>query len=117
MKELTLETLLAVFEEMFGGLFFWFLVIAAVIVTAAYLFVLVRDRSVSMKKFLWAQVSMPFGAVAAVALVLGVTNSSLSDLGGPIDVIVFLGIAVLGAVGISILVYTVQSLLMPPRAQ
>lgn len=116
MKDLTLGTLIAVFEEMFGGWLFWLMVAAVVIVTLAYLFVLVRDRSVSMKKFFWAQVSMPFGAVAAVALVLGVTDSRLSDLGGPVDIIVFLAIAALGAIGTSILVYTAGSLRWPPKA-
>jgi hypothetical protein len=31
-------------------------------------------------------------------------------MGGPIDAIVLLGVAVLGAIGLAILVYTVQSL-------
>jgi hypothetical protein len=113
MKELTLGTLIAVFEEMFGKGLFWLLVVLAVLVTAAYIYVLVRDRALSMKKFFWAQVSMPFGAVAAVALIMGVTHTSPSDLGGPLDVIVFIGIAALGAVGASILVYTLQSLVTP----
>lgn len=116
MKDLTLSTMIAVFEEMFGGALFWFLVVAAVVVSIAYLYVLVRDRSVSMRKFLLAQISMPFGAIAAVMLVLGVTNSSLSDLGGPVDVIVFLGIAAMGAVGAAILVYTFQSLIWRPSS-
>lgn len=110
MKDLTLETLIAVFEEMFGRGLFWALVAAAVLVTALYLYVLIRDRAMSMRKFLWAQLSMPVGAVAAVMFVFAITNSGLRDIGGPIDVIVLLGIAALGAVGMAILVYTAQSL-------
>ena len=117
MKELTFNTLIAVFEEMFGGWLFWLMVTAAVIVMVAYLIVLIRDRSLSMKKFFWAQVSMPFGAVAAIALVLWATDSRLSNLGGPIDVIVFLCIATVGAIAISIFVYAVGSFLWPPRAR
>lgn len=115
MKELSLSTLVAVFEEMFGGSLFWLLVALATLVTLLYLYVLIRDRTVSLRKFFLAQLSMPFGALAAVWLVLRVTDSQLNDLGGPIDIITFLGIAVMGAVGTSILVYTVQSLLRPPR--
>ena len=115
MKELTLQTLLAVFEDMFGFWLFWALVAAAVAVTAAYLYVLIRDRHVGWRKFLIAQLFMPVGAVAAVAFVLGVTNSRIADLGGPIDAIIFLGIAALGAVGIAILVYTVESLVFRRR--
>jgi amino acid transporter len=83
---------------------------AALVITALYVFVLVRDRSLSMRKFLWAQLSMPIGAIAAVLFVQGITSSGFKDIGGPIDVIVLLGVAVLGAVGLAILVYTAQSL-------
>lgn len=114
MQELTFETLLAVFEEVFGAGLFWTLVVAAVVVTLAYLYVLIRDRAISMRKFLLAQLSMPLGAVAAVWFVLWMTDSHVRDLGGPIDWIVFLGVALIGAIGLAILVYTVQSLLWRP---
>lgn len=110
MKELTFETLIAVFEEIFGRGLFWAMVVAALIATAAYLYVLIRDRAMSMRKFLWAQLSMPFGAIAAVLFVQGVTSSHFRDIGGPVDVIVLLGVAIMGAVGAAILVYTAQSL-------
>ena len=53
---------------------------------------------------------MPFGAVAAVWFVLVMTHSRLSDMGGPIDVVILLLIAAVGAVGAAVLVYTLQSL-------
>lgn len=115
MKELTPSTLLAVFTEMFGSGIFWAMVGLAGMITAIYLFVLIRDRKMSMRKFLIAQLSMPFGAVAAVAFVMLITNSQPSDIGGPIDVIVLLGVALAGAVGLAILVYTAQSVLRPYR--
>ena len=111
MKDLTLSTLIAVFEEMFGRGLFWGLAAAALVVTALYLYVLIRDRAVSWRKFLWAQLSMPLGAIAAVLFVQGITHSGFADIGGPIDVIVLLAVAVAGAVGMAILVYTAQSLL------
>ena len=110
MKELTVETLIAVFEEIFGRGLFWAMVLAALVVTAAYLYVLIRDRAMSMRKFLWAQLSMPFGAIAAVLFVQAMTHSHFRDIGGPVDAIVLLGVAGLGAVGAAILVYTAQSL-------
>jgi tellurite resistance protein TehA-like permease len=110
MKQLTFETLIAVFEEIFGRGLWWFMVVLAVVITALYLYVLIRDRSMSARKFLWAQLSMPFGAVAAVLYVQAMTNSHFRDIGGPIDIIVLLGVAVLGAIGCAILVYTIQSL-------
>ncbi|MFL9826387.1 DUF5368 domain-containing protein [Rhodoplanes sp. SY1] len=110
MKELTVGTMVAVFEEMFGLALFWIMVLVAVAITAAYLYVLIRDRRLSMRKFLWAQLAMPLGAVAAVLFVQAVTHSDFGDIGGPVDVMVLLGVAVLGAIGIAIMVYTAQSL-------
>jgi len=103
--------MIAVFEEIFGRGLFWAMVIAAVLVTITFLFVLVRDRSVSWRKFLLAQLAMPVGAIAAVVFVQAITESDFSDIGGPIDVIVLLGIAVLGALGMAIFVYTVEALI------
>ena len=115
MKEMTLETLIAVFEEMFGRGLFWAMVVAAVIVTVAYVYVLIRDRAISWRKFLLAQISMPFGAVLAVWFVLTMTQSRVADLGGPLDLIVFLAVAAGGAVGGAVLVYTLHSLVRPPQ--
>ncbi len=114
MEQLTLETMIAVFEEIFGRTLFWAMVVAAIIVTLAYLYILFRDRSMSMQKFLYAQLSMPFGAILAVVFVQSMTHSHMRDIGGPVDVIVVLGIAALGAVGAAILVYTGQSLFRKP---
>ncbi len=115
MKELTFGTLIAVFEEIFGRGLFWVMVAVAAVITLGYLYVLIRDREVSWKKFLWAQISMPFGAIASVWFVQMMTNSGFRDIGGPIDVIVLLMVAVAGAVGIAILTYTVESLIWPKR--
>jgi len=114
MEELTLATLFAVFEEMFGRGLFWTMVVAAAVITVLWLYVLVRDRRVSWRKFLLAQLSMPVGAVLAVWFVLVITNSGLRHIGGPIDWIALLGVAAMGAVGMAILVYVVQSLLRRP---
>jgi hypothetical protein len=93
------------------------MVAAALLVTLGYLYVLVRDHRVSWKKFLWAQVAMPFGAVAAVWFVLVITSSRITDLGGPVDVILFLAVGAGGAVGAAVLVYTLQSLIVPPGSR
>lgn len=100
--------MIAVFEEIFGRGLFWAMVVAALVVTGGYLYVLIRDREMSMRKFLLAQLPMPFGAMTAVVLVLVITHSQLCDIGGPVDVIVLHGVAVMGAIGTAILVYTAQ---------
>ncbi|MDD7971285.1 DUF5368 domain-containing protein [Roseinatronobacter alkalisoli] len=116
MEDFTLMTLLTVFEEIFGRWLFWAMVAVAVIITLGYIYVLVRDRAMSMRKFLLAQLSMPFGGIAAVGFVMMMTNSGFSDIGGPIDWIVLLGVFAAGAVGFAILVYVVQSLMRGKEA-
>ena len=111
MQELTFTMMIAVFEEIFGRGLFWTMVAVAAVVTVLYLYVLIRDRAVSWRKFLWAQVAMPFGAIAAVLFVQKMTSSGFGNIGGPIDVIMLLAVAAAGAVGAAILVYTAQSLL------
>ena len=111
MEEFSFMTILAVFEEMFGRWLFWTMVVVAVAITLAWLYVLIRDRALSMRKFLLAQLSMPIGGIAAVWFVMVMTNSGLADIGGPIDWLVLLSVFAAGAVGFAILVYVVQSLL------
>jgi hypothetical protein len=113
MKDMTFGTILAVFEEIFGIGLFWAMVAVAALVTAGYIYVLIRDHNISWRKFLLAQLSMPVGAILAIWFVLLMTSSKLSDLGGPVDIIVFFGIATAGAIGTAILVYTIQSLVRP----
>lgn len=117
MKDMTFATLIAVFEEMFGTGIFWGMVALAALITGLYLYVLIRDRAMSMRKFLLAQLAMPVGAVAAVGFVLAITRSTLADMGGPVDWLVLAGIAALGAVGFAILVYVVQSLVRGAQAE
>ncbi|MCH8466077.1 MAG: DUF5368 domain-containing protein [Roseinatronobacter sp.] len=111
MEEFSFMTILAVFEEIFGRGLFWTMVAVAGAITLAYLFVLFRDRSMSMRKFLLAQLSMPIGGIAAVWFVMLITNSGMRDIGGPIDWLVLLGVFMAGAIGFAILVYVGQSLM------
>jgi len=110
MEEFSFMTIIAVFEEVFGRVLFWAMVAVATAITLAWLYVLVRDRSLSMRKFLLAQLSMPLGGLAAVWFVMHMTKSGLGDMNGPIDWLVVLGVFIAGAVGFAILVYVVQSL-------
>ncbi|MCL4189004.1 MAG: DUF5368 family protein [Rhodobacteraceae bacterium] len=116
MKELTLETMIAVFEEIFGTLLFWAMVAAAIAITLAFLWVLLRDRGLESRPLVWSAVLAPVGAVAAVWFVQWVTASGLADLGGPIDWIVLLAIAVAGGGGLMLLCYTAQALIRGRRA-
>ena len=46
-----------------------------------------------------------------------VLHSRMNDIGGPVDIIILLGIAAVGAVGMAVLVYNVQSLFWGSQQQ
>ncbi len=109
MEELKLSVMIAVFEEMFGFWLWWGLVILAVSITVLFFYIMIRDKRFYPRHYLWAQIAAPFGAIGAVVLVLVVTNSNLGDLVTPLDVIVILGVAGLGAAGAVIWAYVAQA--------
>lgn len=111
MKEMTLATVIAVFEEMFGVWLFWGLVAAAAAITLAFVVTLLRDRGIESRKLVRAELLAPLGGILAVLFVMWVTSSGLRDIGGPVDWVVLLAIALAGAAGLTILGYVVQSLL------
>lgn len=111
MNELTLEMLLAVFEEIFGFWLFWGLVTLAVLVAAVFIYALIRDRGLESRKLVRAELTAPIGAIAAILFVQWVTNSRFSDVGGPIDWVVLIVIGVSGAIGLMLLSYVAMALL------
>lgn len=115
MQELTLGTLIAVFEEIYGPLLFWVMVLTAAIITLAFIFVLIRDRSIEGRYLARAELTAPIGAVIAIWFVQYMTNSGFSDLGGPIDIIVLLGTGAVGAGGLIFLAYVAQAFLRRPE--
>jgi hypothetical protein len=117
MKDLDLATLVAVFEEMLGWTL-WPILAACVLATAAFLFVLVRDRGVVSGRMMRAELVGVLGGIGAVAAMFLVTNSSPSDMGGPIDWLLAVGIFAAGLVGATIGAYAVLGLLAgaPDRA-
>jgi hypothetical protein len=113
MKELTPSMLIAVFEEIFGPWLFWALVAVAALIGAAFLYVVIRDRTLKSRDFLRAELWAPVGAIAAILFVQFMTNSRFRDVGGPIDVIMLITIGLAGAVGLTIFAYVVLELLWP----
>jgi hypothetical protein len=110
MKDLDPLVFLAVFQEMLGPLL-WVLIGLAVVGLAAFLFVLLRDRKFMLRRFIYAEAAGFAGAVAAVAIMWSVTNSGLSDAGGPIDWLLILTIFVAGWAGALVLYYAAAGLI------
>jgi hypothetical protein len=101
MKELDPFVFLAVFEEMLGWLF-WPLAAFIVLGAVVFVMVIVRDRGIYTRPFVLAEVAGALGGLAAVWLMLAVTNSSLADMGGPIDWLLVVAIFLAGAIGTTV---------------
>jgi hypothetical protein len=115
MKDLDLATLVAVFQEMLGWSF-WAIVAASALATLAFVAVLLRDRGIVPARLVRAEALGVLGGAAAVLAMFAVTNSSVSDLGGPIDWLLVLGIFLVGLFGTAVGAYALMGLLAPARA-
>ncbi len=115
MQQLTLETMVAVFQEMFGIAWWWAIVAAAAVGLIAFLAVLVRDGGLRAARFVRAELLAPVGGAAAVAFVVWFTKSGLNDIGGPIDAIVLGGVFLAGAAGAVMVAYVLMGLIGPAQ--
>jgi len=114
MREFDILVIVAVFQEMLGGLF-WPLVGFIVLGALALLAVLLRERGIDSARLVRAEAAGFFGGFVAVGLMLWVTASRPEDiLGGPIDWLLTLAIWAAGAAGTTIAAYVGFSLLVLP---
>ncbi len=104
MKDLDLNTFLAVFQEMLGPLL-WVLVALAALATLVFLVVLLRDLGLRPRRLAWAEAVGVAGGVAAVLFMQAVTNSGFGDIGGPVDWVLVALIFVLGTIGATVGAY------------
>jgi hypothetical protein len=110
MKELDPAVFVAVFQEMLGWMF-WPLVAVIVLGGLAFLFVLVRDRRIVGRRLLVAELGGLAGGVFGVWFMQWITNSGFRDIGGPIDVVLVIGIFAAGLIGGTILSYVLLGLI------
>lgn len=117
MKDLTLGTLLAVFEEMFGRGLFWGMAAVAVLAALLFVIVVIRDGGILARRFTRAELLAPVGGFAAVAFVWLFTHSGLRDVGGAIDLLTLIGVFVAGAGGAVVLAYIAGGLVWGPQSR
>lgn len=116
MKELTLSTMLAVFEEVFGTGLFWALVVLAIIGLAVFLYVLLSEKTFVSGRFIRSELLGIIGGFVAVWFVQVITSSGYSDIGGPVDLIIVALIWLAGAIGTVMVAYTIQGFLFRKEA-
>jgi uncharacterized membrane protein YhaH (DUF805 family) len=105
MQSLDPVVFLAVFQEMLGFLL-WILLAVIIIGTAAFVILLLKERSIATKRLVVSQLIGLFGGVLALILMAKVSSSGFTDAGGPIDWLLIGIIYGLGFIGTTILCYT-----------
>ncbi len=106
MKELDPFILLAVFQEMLGPLL-WLILAVVVVGTLAFLLLLVRERKIHSRRLMWSQLAGLFGGVMSLVIMAKVSASGYSDAAGPADWILLVLVFAVGAVGTTVLTYTI----------
>ena len=104
MQSLDLVVLLAVFQEMLGFLL-WVLLAIIIVGTAAFIILLLKEKTIVTKRLVISQFIGLFGGVLALIIMVNVSSSGFSDAGGPIDWLLICIIYGLGFVGTTIICY------------
>jgi hypothetical protein len=105
MKELDPLVFLAVFQEMLGPLL-WLMLLVIIAGTAAFIALLVKEKSINSKRLVRAELAGLLGGVLALVLMAKVSSSGFTDAGGPADWFLITLVFGLGLVGTAVLVYT-----------
>ena len=106
MKELDPLILLAVFQEMLGPLL-WLLLAVVLLGTIAFCLLLLRERKLVSRRLVWSEVIGLFGGVMSLVIMAKVSASGYSDAAGPADWILLVLVFAVGAVGTTVLTYTI----------
>ena len=105
MKELDPLILIAVFQEMLGPVL-WLLIAVVLIGTVAFLGLLLRERRIVSRRLMWSEAVGLFGGVMSLVLMARVSASGYSDAAGPADWILIAAVFTAGAIGSTVIAYT-----------
>jgi len=116
MKELDPLVFLAVFQEMLGPFLLWLMILVIVAGTVAFIALLLKERTISSKRLVRAELAGLLGGVLALVLMAKVSSSGFTDAGGPADWFLIALVFGLGLAGMAILAYTVMGWRSRPTA-
>jgi len=110
LQEMSLATLLAIFEEMLGA-WLWVGLAAMALAVILFLLALLREGALRPRRLVWTEFAAVGGGVLAVLIMQHVTNSGFADIGGPIDWVLGAVIFAVGALATLVGAYGVSGLL------
>jgi len=106
MKELDPLIFWYVFQEMLGTPLLWLLIVLIAGGTLAFLLLILKERTIVARRLVCAQVIGVLGGGLALVLMAKVSSSGFTDAGGPADWFLIALVFGLGAVGTTVLGYT-----------
>lgn len=115
MKTLDPIVFYAVLIEMMGPALFWFLVFLTVAGVFLFARVLVREKGLSSKRLVRAEIIGVLGGFGALVLMAYVTVSGFTDAGGPVDWLLVGLIFGGGVVGTTVLSYALMGAFLPGK--
>ncbi len=104
MKELDPLVFLAVFQEMLGPLL-WVLILLALGGIAAFVALLLKERTLVSRRLVRAELVGLVGGALALVLMAKVSSSGFTDAGGPADWFLIALVFGVGLAGTTVLVY------------
>lgn len=110
MESLELAMVIAVLQEMLSWAFYP-LIIAALILTTAFVVLIIKEKALNAKRFVKAQVVGLVGGLVGVIVLFWLTQSGPSDIGAPIDAFVLLLTYGINFIGFTTLYYTITGCL------
>ena len=117
MKTLDPMVFYAVLVEMMGPWLLWSLILIALFGVIAFIRVVLRERGLSSRRLIIAEVLGLFGGIGALVLMAYVTVSGFTDAGGPVDWLLVGMIWGLGLAGTTVLSYAALGLISPRRTR
>jgi hypothetical protein len=107
MKELDPWVFVAVFQEMLG-LWLWVYLIVAIVGAAAFIGLVVRERSIVSRRLVQSELMGLLGGVVALVIMARVSSSGFTDAGGPADWFLIALVYGVGFVVTTVLLYTLM---------
>lgn len=107
MRELDPFVLFAVVQEMLGA-WLWLLLALIALGTVAFIALLVRERRLISRRLMWSQAGGVAGGILALALMVEVSSSGYTDVGGPADWFLVALVFCLGLIGSAVVFYTIS---------
>lgn len=112
MKEFQFDTLWAVMQIMLGA-FFWPALIVIILTITAFCYLLVKEKGLVACRLKGSSLVGLLGGILALYLLFSISQASISDIGGPINLILVVLAYFGGFLASTMLLYSIMGFVKP----